>query len=309
VKPGLLDRMLSCVVSTAYAQTLLNTLPGFTVTVYDGYGHVVATGVTDPTGTVVFPALPPGNYGFVVSNPSYPNTVLLLLATLTNQSVILTANANSTAAAVVALSEVPNGNFSGMDVDTYNSLATGNADYQAVAASIANSLASGSDFFDPSQRTITDPQLEAEVQTAANSALTVIQRYPAPYQTGIATTNVPVYVTFSKAMNTATMPPAYTNWQVIHYSQRSGQTVTIDNSNFPAFGSWSYTGETPNTVIGGINVPAHSLVFTYTGTMASNAQEDFQWKFGTMPNAADGMLLTSSTTQPGQVNNLTFYTK
>lgn len=306
--PGLVERLMAFLMPPVYAQPQVTvlTLPGFVCSAIGPQGSVVATATVDEHGNASFSSLPAGNYLFRTTSAQYPNTVALVLVAITasaNQQTVV-SDATATAVALIALS-ASNGNINGLDIAAFNGQA-GTASFQAVTSSVNLALSSGASFVNTSTNTITDPTITAQVTTANSTLLTVVGRYPAPSQTSIPRTNVPIYVTFSQAMDTSTLPPTNTAWSVQHTSVSTGQVVTITNSNYSIYGSWSYSDST-RTVFG-VSVPAHSLVFSFTQTMAAGSAENFLWQFSSLPRSANGTVLTASASVSPAWNYLTFYT-
>lgn len=303
---GPVEMLLSLVSSPAFAASGDVVLSGFTVTAYGPTGAVAGTAVADANGDVTFANLPPGNYRYVFTNPTYPNTQLqILVPVAAGSSPTVTANNSTTAAALIAILDAggPN-NLGGIDAAVYNSQATTNPAFLSVANSISTSLVNNTPFATASG-TITDPALATAASTAANSILTVIGQYPTQNQQNVPRVQTPIFVTFSDAMDVATIPPNYTGWQVQHTSPSTGVSVTVTPANLSAYGTWSYSNSA--RTVSGINVPAHSLLFTHSQTLAASAQEQFTWQFNALPKSSSGVTVTTSA-QAGTANSWVFYT-
>lgn len=308
----LFEQVCSLVASTVHAAgATLYTLPGFTVTAFNSAGVQVASVLVDSSGNAVFTTLAPGNYVFRVSSPTYPNTVLSTVLTLPEgQSVTGQVSAQTTAATICALA-ASGGNIAGLDTNVFTTLLNGGspqvtAVYNQVAADLTNGRPMGNFSGPVSSWQLTDAALQTAAQQASDSVFMVTARFPYPNQTGVARSNLPLYVAFNRAADPATLAPTYTNWEVRHNTVSTGQLVVINDGNYTAYGNWSYSDSA--RTVAGYPVPAHALVFTYTGSMAANAKENFQWSFGTLPKAATGTALTSTEAQGGMWNDLTFYT-
>jgi len=251
--------------------------------------------------------LSPGNYLFeAVVQGTNGGTLLLLTEIPEGGSGSQTMDVTSTAGALAALEAAPDGDFSGVDAATFNSLAATDPSYQASIMSIETAIQTDQVWIQPNSQTVTSPIIANEVTAAANSSLVVVGFFPANDQTGIATSNIPIFVSFNKPMNPSTVPPAYTNWSVETTVPSSGAPVTITPQNVSAYGTWSYSDSARN--IAGQSIPANSVVFHFTGgTLNSNSRQVFQFKFAELPKSSGGDTLISSA-GAGTFHTHTFFT-
>lgn len=309
---GIMASVMGWFITPVYAadpRANILTLPGATVNAINGQGSVVATATTNSSGIATFNNLPPGTYTFTVSKniPGGGVVQLSLVTDITPNSTQTLPVTTATTAIAEMILAAGNGQTAGVDLGAFNGLSnSGNAQFQTLQNEINNAVASGTPIFDPGSGVPTNSQISQSSTAAANQIFTVVFRYPAPNQTGVHRLG-PIAVCFNKAVNQAGIPPTYQNWQVTHTTVSTGVSLTITPSNFTQFGNWNYSDT--QVTVNGVTLPAHCLYFTLSSTMSAFAQEVYIWQFAQTPTATDGSTLTlTGADQPGQLNNLTFFT-
>ena len=301
----LVARFLRLFSSPALAQT-----SDVTIRVYGPTGALVTTAPGTRLGPNQYSfsvtGLNPGNYLFEATiSGSNGGTLLLVfeLASGTNTGIM---NVASTAAALVALAEAPNGNLTGLDALAYNTLTQNDACYDALKNLIQTAVVNDDSWIVPTTQTVTSTTIQQGIATARDCNVTVVSSYPANGATGIPVSNFPIYVTFSESMDPNTLPPIYTDWSVETTVPSSGAPVTIPPANVSAYGSWSYSNNA--RTLSGVTIPANSLAFHFTGgTLNANSEQVFRFRFGALPQSTGNVPVTTVTTA-GVFNTRTFYT-
>ena len=298
-------RFLRLFTSPALAQG--NTV---TVRVFNAAGNLVTTSVGTRLGpnqySFVVSGLAPGNYLFEATVNGSNGGTLLLVSELSEGQNTETMDIASTAGALAALEDAPNGDLSGLDAQAYNNLAENDPSFTALKTAIQNALVSDTAWINTSTRTVTSPTIQQETQAAAAANVTIVRSYPANGATGIPTSNFPIFVTFSQPMNPNTLPPLYTDWSVETTVPSSGAPVTITPANVSAYGTWSYSNSARS--LAGVQIPANSLVFLFTGgSLNPNSEQVFRFRFGALPQSSQGATVTTVTTS-GVFNTRTFFT-
>ena len=298
-------RFLRFFTSPAVAQG--NTV---TVRVFNATGTLVTTSVGTRLGpnqySFVVNGLAPGNYLFEATVDGSNGGTLLLVSELSEGQNTETMDVASTAGALAALQDAPNGDLSGLDAQAYNNLAENDASYNALKTAIQSALVNDTAWINPTTRTVTNPTIQQETQAAAAANVTIVKSFPANGATGIPTSNFPIFVTFSQPMNPNTLPPIYTDWSVETTVPSSGAPVTITPANVSAYGTWSYSDSA--RTVAGVQVPANSLVFLFTGgTLNANSEQVFRFRFGELPRSTQGVTVTTVNSS-GVFNTRTFFT-
>lgn len=306
-----LGALLSLFSPPAQAQGVaLTALPSATVVVLSSIGAFVTTGVTDITGAAVFSGLTPGTYTFIVSKTTSAGFVQLAAVGVVTSGSTLNLNINPTTTALtyVIRSQSTNGDITGTDTGAFDSLTNGsNTDFNQLLNNITTQIQTGQGLFDTNNGGLLNSALATQANATGQTLFLVVFRYPAPNQVGVKRSG-PMVVAFNKPVKQAQIPPTYTDWTVTHQRVTTGQTITINNSNFTQYGTWSYS-DSPQT-INGVAIPPHALAFTLGAQqMSANAREVFQWRFGAVPQATDNTFLTLA---PGESSgtflDLVFYT-
>lgn len=250
-------------------------------------------------------SLVPGTYLVKVSKGSVFIEAVINVSSSSSQSFVIDATA--TAVATLILAQSGSTGFSGVDVGAYYAQGGGsNATFTSLVAGITNAITQGLSYLDATTGLLSDTTLSAQGSAIDSALFTVLFRYPTAYQTDVHR-NGPIAVAFNKSVQASCMPPTYTAWSVSHVSVTTGQTITIDNTNYTQYGTWSYS-DSPQTV-NGVALPAHCLNFVLNSqSMVANSKEVFTWTFNALPVAQNSTPLTLVDGGAHIVNNLTFYT-
>jgi hypothetical protein len=275
-------------------------LPNFTVSILTPPGTIV-TGATDGNGNYTLASTPPGNYLVTVYNTAYPSSILAgLVSVLPGRSakVTLTLDTTTTAAALVALRYVQadNGRIAGMEIAVPNRIAAAgtNAKYAAVITRLNQYLPNHTVFFDVQNLTVTDTALLADVNAAKESITMVVDSSPYFYQTGV-TNPVTTHCVFNHALQPSSMPPSNSSYTVTRYNANTGQTVTINGTNYSVYGHWN-----PDANNKDISFTLDRSLGDQTGK-----QESIDWSYSQMPVPADGTTLETDTA--GHTNTQVFW--
>lgn len=274
-------------------------LPYFTVRLINPAGGSQASS-TNGSGQADFSGLQPGNYRVVIYHPDYPSTVLLSLVQVTenrSRAASITMSDVTTVAGLISrrYEQVNGGSVAGMEISVLNRIASAgsNAKFQAVLTRLDDYLGtSHTTYYDPNTDTITDNAMLGDVDAAKDSITMVVNSYPYNYQTNIPT-QITLYVTFNSQVGN--LPPANTSYTVTHQTISTGQTITIDSSNYSAYGNW--VNSNPDT----------SIRFSLSSSMHSGSKQIYRWSYSSMPVPVNGTTLETDTY--GVTNTHTFWTQ
>lgn len=304
-KSSVIADLLKLISSPAWAQT-----SNVIISVYGPTHNLITT----TPGTRVGPGqysfqisgLAPGNYLFEATVQGSTGGTLLLLVNLPEGSTSGTMDVASTAGALAALADAPGGDYSGIDAQAYNSLAQTDAAFTALKTSIQTAIQNDANWIQPGTQSVVDTTISTQTTVATTAVITIVKFFPADGATGIATSNFPIYLAFSKPLNPNTVPPLYTDWSVETTIPSSGAAVTITPANVAAYGSWSYSDNA--RTVAGVSIPANNLVFHFTGgTLNANSRQVFKFRFGALPKGASGTTVTTSAAA-GTLHTHTFFT-
>jgi hypothetical protein len=276
-------------------------LPYFQVAIPTPTGGVF-TGATDSFGNFTLASAPPGNYLIMVSSSAYPSTALAgLVQVIPGRSprVTIELNATTTAAALIALRYVQSdsGRVAGMEISVLNRITAAgtNPKFADVVTRLLQYLPNNTVFLtvanDIPSSSISDTVLLNEVDAAKNSITMVVDSSPYFYETGV-TNPVTTRCLFNHDLTNT--PPDNSSYIVTRYNANTGQTVTINGSNYTVYGHWN-TGN------------ARLISFTLERALGDQAgkEEDITWSYSSMPIPTDGTPLETDTA--GQTNTQVFW--